>query len=300
MKPGLDSSAIQTIISADQVLTAELYTLTLLNGTSFYFCSLDIPIVYGGNTFLSNSLRIENLKFKIAVGWQVDEQDTRIDALPDDNLSGATFLSACVEGFLDGATLVRQRAYWAVNTGIPALDFQQTPLGVITLFTGLVSTITKIGRTAVEMKLKSPMKFLDIDMPRRSFGSGCPWTLYDPATCKIVRATYTQSFVVVAAGPTFVQVASISPENGADGVPYFLQGRLLFTSGANNNFQTLIQTNDTENFILQYPLDNIPQAGDTFTASAGCTKTSNTCLAKFDNINNFGGFPRIPPVFVSL
>lgn len=302
MKPGLNSTAISTIISADQVLTAELYTIMLQSGTSSYFCSLDIPITIDANVYVANSLRFEGLKFKIAVGWQVDEQDLRIDALPGDTngAGGATFLAGLTQGLLDGATIIRQRAYWAVNTGIPALDFLQTPLGVITLFTGLVSNISKIGRTSVEMKLKSPMKYLDMDMPRRSYGSACPWTLYDLNTCKIVRATYTQSFTVVSADATVIVVSSISPATGADGVPYFQQGRLLFTSGDNNGFQTLVGTNDSVSFILQYPMTVIPNVGDTFTVSAGCTKTANTCLAKFANLNNFGGFPRVPPVFTSL
>ena len=300
MKPGLDSTAIQTIISSDQLPTAEVYTITLNDGTSFYFSGLDVQIVFGGHTYLANSLRFEGLKFKIAVGWQVDEQDLRIDALPDDNLSGTDFLAAIANGYLDGATIVRQRIYWAVNTGIPAIDFQSTALGAITLFTGLVSSISKVGRTSVEMKLKSPMKYLDIDMPRRSYGSGCPWILFDANTCKVTRASFATNYTVLTATPTAVEVTSIATPVGADGIPYYAQGRLLFTSGINNNLQVLVGFNDTAVFFFQYPLDNVPAVGDTFTAWAGCSKQSNTCSAKFSNLDNFGGFPRIPPIFTSL
>jgi uncharacterized phage protein (TIGR02218 family) len=34
--------------------------------------------------------------------------------------------------------------------------------------------------------------------------------------------------------------------------------------------------------------------GDTFSISAGCDKSKDTCQAKFANIANFRGFPFVP------
>lgn len=298
MKP-VGSSLISLITSANQYLIAELFTFAFIDGTFDYYTSLDIPITYGGQTYKANGLRIEGLKFKLSVGFQVDEQDIKISAFPSDTLGGASFFTAVQEGLLDGGYLTRQRAFWAINTGIPYKDYQAAPVGVATLFIGRVSTIGKIGRTAVEMKLKSPLNLLDIDMPRNSYSPGCLWNLYDSG-CTVNRASFTQSYTVVGAQPTVIEVASISPAVGADGINYYVQGRLLFTSGENNNLQTVIRDNNTTLFFLQYPLINVPVPGTTFTASAGCSKSPGTCLAKFANLNNYRGYPRVPPVFVSV
>lgn len=291
---------ITLINTQTRFLIGELYTFTLLDGTQAYYSGLDLDINYGGNTYVSTGLRIEGLKYKIAVGWEVDEQQIKISAFPGETLAGADFFGAVAEGLLDGAYITRQRGFWKVNTGIAYQDYAQAPVAVVTLFTGLVSAIDKIGRTHVEMKLKSPLKLLDIDMPRNAYSPGCLWSLYDSG-CTLARSSYTSSFVVSTASQTqIVPTTAISPVTGADGIEYYLQGRLLFTSGVNENVQVLVAGNDAGNFYLQYPLNNVPSPGDTFTVSAGCTKMASTCSAKFGNLANFRGFPKVPPEMISL
>jgi hypothetical protein len=43
-----------------------------------------------------------------------------------------------------------------------------------------------------------------------------------------------------------------------------------------------------------YPLLVVPAPGDTFTVTFGCDKTMATCNL-FSNIQNFRGFPYVPP-----
>jgi uncharacterized phage protein (TIGR02218 family) len=38
------------------------------------------------------------------------------------------------------------------------------------------------------------------------------------------------------------------------------------------------------------------QVGDIFTIVAGCDKLKETCIAKFNNILNFRGFPDVPGI----
>jgi len=289
-----------SILASQRFLIGELYTFALRDSTQVYFTNLDLDISYGGNTFVSNSLRVEGLKYKIAVGWQVDEQDIKISALPSDTLAGAAFFGAVEEGLLDGAYLIRQRGFWTVSSGIAYQDFQQPPLVVVTLFTGRVSTIAKIGRTHVEMKLKSPMVLLDIDMPRNTYQPGCQWSLFDQG-CTLNRASFTNMFVVQSATNVVVTPVTFgTPVTGGDGLPYYEQGRITFTSGVNNNLISSVKTSDGVSFYLRFPLDNVPAPGDTFSASAGCSKTSDTCTLKFGNLANFRGFPRVPPIMISV
>lgn len=300
MKP-VSSEYVPFILRAPQFLKAELFTVAFRDGNVEYYTDLDIDVNFGGNTYLANSLRFDGLRLKTSVGLQVDEQQLRISAYPTETfVAGASFFNAVENGILDGAYVTRARAFWAVHTGVPSRDYVLwEPTDVIALFIGRVATINKIGRSHVELTLKSPLSLLDIDMPRNVYSAGCLWTLYDSG-CTVDRAAYTTGFTVVDAGKTFITVASVVPETGADGIAFYVQGRLKFTSGVNNGFQTMIRDNDSVNFYPQYPLPEIPAVGDSFEASAGCVKTDVTCAAKFANIANFRGFPRIPPIAIGV
>lgn len=295
------SSPLLTYLAAGglQFLMADLYTIELIDGSVFRYTDIDKRIVYDGDIYSRTELQIEGLRYKVAVGLEVDEQDIRISALTDETIGTATFFTAVGAGLLDGAYITRQRAFWQPNTGIPSEDYNDTPLAVVTLFIGRVATITKLGRTHVEIKVKSPLSLLDIDMPRNTYQPGCQWLLYDQG-CALNRALFTTSYVVVSADEVTINVASIATPTGADGNPYYMQGRIVFTSGTNDGLTTLAASNGSTFFTLQYPLITPPSPGDTFDASAGCVKTVAACEDKFNNRLNFRGFLRVPPIVVSV
>jgi uncharacterized phage protein (TIGR02218 family) len=293
------TSILTTLTTANDLFVTDLFQFTMRDGSFDYFTSLDVPVVYAGNTYKANSLQIEGLRLQLSIGVKVDEQDIRIAALPTDTLTGANFFTSVEEGLLDGAYLTRSKAFWIPLTGLPFKDFLNKPDAVIPIYVGRVASIDKIGRTQVEMKLRSPLSLLDTDMPRNTYQPACQWTLYDTG-CGLARGPFTSSFTVISATKTDIIVSSVSPVLGADGLAYYQQGRLLFTSGINNNLQTIISGNGASDFALQYPLLTPPNPGDTFTASAGCSKMSNTCSSKFANLQNFRAFPRVPPIVISV
>lgn len=302
MKPA--STQLIALLQSGRFLFADLYQFTLNSGATDYFSSLDVPVTYGGNTYKADSLRIDGLKFKIAVGLQVDEQEVRIGAYPGDTLAGADFLSTVGVGLLDGAYLLRSRAFWQRATGIAQQDIALPPIGVIALSNMLVSQITKIGRTHVEMKVKSPTKLMDLDMPRNYYSPGCIHTLYDSG-CTLVKSAHGGNGAVGGPQSALTNLnipwaGGVSPITSGDGLPSFAQGRLLFTSGVLNNLQVSIANNDGNFLYLTYPLQQLPNLGDTFTAYLGCSKTINSCENKFANLDNFRGFPFVPQVYVSV
>ncbi len=107
-----------------------------------------------------------------------------------------------------------------------------------------------------------------------------------------------------------------------DGVPSFSVGRMFFTSGALNNQQFSVGTNDGLNFYLTRPMSELPAVNDTFTVYAGCQKTRANCGLKFGtnaaggafaavvsalgggnwswNLANFRGFDLVPSEHVGL
>lgn len=302
MKP-LPDGFIPWIAHAEQILVGELYTLQLVNGVQLSYTNLDFDVLYQGTTFSARSIRFDGMKFKLNVGITVDEQEIKASSYPPPTevfpTGSDNFFLACQNGSLDGALFIRQRAFWEVNDGRPWVDFAQDPKGVVTIFTGYVSEMSKIGRTTATIKVKSPLKFLDIQLPRNTFQASCNWTLYDQG-CTLFRGDFTTEFTVAEVSNHIVIAVDASLGTGADGNPDYMQGRMRFTSGVLNGFQTLIGTNSTSAFQLQYPLTEDPAVGDTFLASLGCVKTLNACDAKFGNKKNFRGFPFIPPVHISL
>lgn len=299
MKP-VPSGFLTFISEARQILVGELYSFALVDSSQMNYTNLDFDFTYGGITYTANSIRFDGMKFKLQVGIQVDEQMIKASAISTDTFfQGDNFFTSLQNGILDGALFIRQRAFWKVEDGRAWVDFQQPPQGVITIFTGYVSEISKIGRTTAEIKVKSPLKYLDVNMPRNTFQSSCNWTLYS-AGCSLNRDDFTQSYTVSFADNMSINVNSVSPQTGGDGTPYYQQGRLVFTSGVNNGLQVLMAGNDDKNLFLQYPLLVVPNSNDTLRASAGCVKTTNACLNKFNNLLNFRGFPYVPPVHISL
>lgn len=301
MKP-ISDDMMTLILTQRQFSIAELYTVTLRNGTVDRFTDLDIPIDLSGVVYKANSLRFEGLRFKLAIGWEADEQEIRISADPNDELAGAGFFLAVGNGLLDGAIISRSRAFWVASENTAYYTYGTDPVGVVPLFTGLVSTITGLGRTHVDLKLKSPMALLNKDMPHNVYQAGCLWTLFDEG-CTLSKAAFTFSGVVEVVDENFYGsisvVGGIPDPVGGDGLATYAQGRLLFTSGVNINTQVSIRYNDATIFYYTFPpiLGVVP--GDTFDAWPGCSKTVYTCLNKFNNKANFRGFPRVPPIVMS-
>lgn len=81
---------------------------------------------------------------------------------------------------------------------------------------------------------------------------------------------------------------------------WFTGGKLTWTTGVNNGFQSevkshLLQTGGSEAWLdLWEETPNDISVTDEFTIQVGCDKSIATCKGKFDNVVNFRGFPRMP------
>jgi uncharacterized phage protein (TIGR02218 family) len=292
---------IEKYIKARRFAVGELYTFNLVGGDSDYFTNLDFNVPYGGVNFRGTGLVIEGLHYKISTGWNTDEQDVKILFRADNTLAGGVFSETVTEGLLDGATIIRQRALWPHWNNIAQLDYSVPPDRVITLFTGQVSSIDKVGRTSVELKVCSPMKLLDLDMPRNNYQSSCQWRLFDQG-CTLNRNDYVINGTIEAliGSHGFTVVGGLSPYIDDTGDPWYADGRIHFASGDATGLTTNLRMNDSTSLYFMYPpiVDIAP--GDTFSIWPGCMKRTDTCQKKFNNLLNFRGFPRVPPIHVSV
>ncbi len=80
------------------------------------------------------------------------------------------------------------------------------------------------------------------------------------------------------------------------GEGWFKYGKLTWTSGGNNGNINEVAgySSDTGTFTLRLNEPFKLVTGDAFSVYAGCNKLKATCIDKFSNLPNHGGFPYIP------
>jgi len=277
MKPA--STALQTLLGANQFAMADCYTFTLQDGTVARYTSADIDVVdqATGNVFAASGPFFERSKVKFQKGVQVDELDLTLTAGPSHLLEGAPWLSALTAGILDGAELRLDRAFMPT--------FGDTSAGLVTLFVGRVAEVD-VGRTQATLKANTHLELLSQQWPWRLFQPGCTRALYD-AGCGVNQAGYAQP-VTVGSGSTTQNIVT----NLSQGSAWASLGLLVFTAGALAGKTFGIRSDDgAGNLQPTTPLPIPPSSGDTLTVYPGCDKQQSTCHTKFNNLQNFEGFP---------
>jgi uncharacterized phage protein (TIGR02218 family) len=259
---------------------AECFTFITTAGSQYTWTNVDYDITYNGFVFRANGPLVSGLKYKGAVGLEVDKQQITIAARSSDVINGAPFLIALRDGAFDGAPVYRDRVFLTAPQG--------SVVGGVRLFQGRVSTVDNVGRTQATLTVASDLVILDYDMPKNLFSPTCLHVLYD-AGCGVIRGTYSADGVV-GAGSTSNSIAWSGARAGD------AQGSLVFTSGANANIRATVKAAAAgSGYTLMYPLPFAPATGDTFNVAFGCDHTQATCQGKFNNLTNFRGFPYVPP-----
>lgn len=264
------------------LLMADAFTFTLRSGLILCYTNVDVTFSYGGNTYFANSVRVDGLKYRAAVGLEVDRQQITVVALATDTVTGgAPFLQALRDGTFDGCEIERDRVFFSDVIGGIAI-------GSATLFKGRLGNIDEIGRTGAKLTVNSDLVLLDIDMPRNVYQPTCLHTLYDSG-CTLVKNAFGTNGTV-GTGST----ASVINWSGASA--NHQQGSITFTTGVNAGATATVGSVAAGRALtLLYPLESMPAAGDGFTVYYGCDHTPGTCRSKFNNFANFRGFPYVPP-----
>ena len=92
-----------------------------------------------------------------------------------------------------------------------------------------------------------------------------------------------------------------SAKGGQWNLEDFRYGKITFTSGANSGLSFEVATNtavstvtNTLSFTLSLFSGYDIAVGDEFTAIQGCTKSRASCVGRYNNFLNYGGFPYMP------
>ncbi len=131
-----------------------------------------------------------------------------------------------------------------------------------------------------------------------NYTPNCRFQLGD-SRCTVDLSAYTDSSTVSEQVAGNVRMQSQKREFfdavrvEADG--YWANGILTFTGGDNAGYSSEIAASyDSGAIVLWNVMPNIIEVGDAYTIIAGCDKKKSTCITKFSNIENFGGFPDVP------
>lgn len=270
---------IALLASSDRFMMADLYTITLVGGSVLRYSAALTALFANGYTFALGP-KFERSKTKIVIGTQVDELEVKIYTEPTDLIGGLPFLQAAWQGELDGALLQLERAFMAT--------YGDTSPGTVVLFAGRISDID-CTRTGIDLKCRSHLELLNIQMPRRLWQSSCTHTFGD-AMCQFDRSSMQATFSAGPASSEAQIAASVSPTPPN----LYIQGTVIGVTGANAGSSRTV-TNMAGGWIyvrLAFLSPILP--GDQFRLLPGCDRTLSTCTTVFNNVVHYGGFPYIP------
>ncbi len=267
---------------------AELFAFTLAdNATVHRWTSWPSDLDWSGHTFLGRGQKLQRTKWNVTNTMEVPELTVRLLSLNDDFNGGPAIKRQIRNGLFRGATFMLQDLYMPQ----PA---DRTLWGTVYMFGGVVAGVTIEGAEAL-LTIRGKNNLLDQNAPRAIYQSGCFNGFCDPS-CTLAKASFTASYSL-GSSPT----GSFLPWASAPGSPeLYIGGEVTFTSGAATGQARDVVAADSSGLTLEYPLYDMPTAGDTFDAVEGCNYQElsvgdGRSCADRGNTQNYFGFRNIPP-----
>jgi uncharacterized phage protein (TIGR02218 family) len=247
------------------------------DGQIFGYTDHDRDLSFDGVTYKADS-GYTGSAFVQRLGLAVDTQDVSgalsSDEIDEDDLA---------RGLWDDAAFELYRVDWS------------TVANRVLVAAGSLGEVER-GPIAFRAELRSLAHYLN-QPTGRTLSSLCDADLGDErCTVDLDQPSYSQSATVSAV---------IKPRSafrtsglGSFAKDWCKRGHIIWTSGSNDGAKmeikrhTLDGTDAVIELMADMPFDI--EAGDVFTALAGCDKTAATCETKFSNILNHRGFPFMP------
>jgi uncharacterized phage protein (TIGR02218 family) len=282
VKPA-SATLIALLNSGEQFIMGDLYTFTLVGGaTILRYSAAPTSIVANGFLFTAGP-KFERSKTNVVIGTQVDELDIKIYPETTDLVGSTLFLEAAWQGQFDGALLQLERAFMGAAGG----GYGDTTAGTVILFSGRISDID-CSRTGIDMKCRSHLELLNIQMPRRLWQSSCAHVFGD-AMCLFNRSSLAATFAAASGSTT-----TVIEGPPVTSTPY-AQGTITGVTGGNAGYSRTITSFVSGGAVtVKLAFLSPVVAGDQFQLLPGCDRTLATCTNVFNNAVHFGGFPYIP------
>jgi uncharacterized phage protein (TIGR02218 family) len=272
------SAPLKTLLATGRFEKADVYTVTLKGGIIVRWTDADRQITYGNPFLLGPIIKRGTISDKM--GLETSTLDLTLSARDDTVVNSVPLIQFIKGRGLDGANIKLERVF------MPTWEDPVT--GGVIRFAGRVTSVGEIAGVSAKLTVSSWAHLLNVNYPPNVYQAGCMHTVYD-AGCGLAEATFQTSFTCTTGSTTSLVKATA----GGSGT-VFDQGRIKFTSGANNGLSRTIKSQASGNFDIIPPLPVAPAAGDTFLASQGCDLTTGTCTTRFNNLLRFKGTPYVP------
>jgi len=181
------------------------------------------------------------------------------------------------------------------------------PLPARTLFVGRVRRVPDKG-DRLTATCDSFLALLSKKVPKMLIKKDCDYEVYEPRTCKALRALFATSGVIAevdnSARPPTIAVTLDFPTDDRETEDWFAGGWIETGQGLNFEVRTVLNSYyDWDGGLLTLTL-NAPMmhavAGQSIQLLPGCDGTAEICDTKFNNFPNHGGFVAIPQKNLSL
>lgn len=272
-------SGLQTLLDSGYTTLAWCWRVARSDGVTLGFTDHDNDITFGGLTYEASS-GFTASEVAESLGLSVDNLEAE-GALSSESITEIDL----AQGVYDNAAVEIYRVDWENPTN--RVLIKKGNLGEVTTSDGtFISEIRGLAHL-----LGQPQG--------RVYQNQCDALLGD-SRCGIdlSEAQFNASGEIETVTATNTFTAS-----GLHGFAddFFARGLLTWTSGSGNQgatvevkrFVAASGSSDAEVTLWLTPLFTLA-VGDMFSIQAGCDKFFSTCLNKFDNKDNYRGFPHIP------
>lgn len=266
----------------EPVLTfdCQLWLITRRDGVEFAYTSHDRNITFRDTIYRScKSLQAS----AIELGAFMD-QTGNLDLqgiITDDEITERDLFG----GLFDGASVEIWRYYWRGG---------RAPMR---LSAGIAGKVTQNDQ---EFKIEAltPRARLEQQALLETVTATCRWKRLGDERCKVNLASYleTGSVSSIAARSAYpsAQRRIFWDDTRGEAAGYWTLGTITWTSGANAGLASEIKDFADGQFVLWEPMPYAIAPGDDYEVTPGCDRLKTTCIGKFANYINFGGFADIP------
>ena len=202
-----NADLIALFASGAPYVMADLYTITLLNGTVIRITSADIPLPVAGHTFSTTPL-MSRSSVKLIAGLEVDSQSVVFYPSDSDTIGSLTFAAAAFRGLLDNAGYLHERAFFSPD--------YNTYVSKIIRFSGTVQDIQAGGRSQIPMTIVSDLFLLNVKLPSDVYQPGCRRVLYDTG-CAVVKASFGVTSSAISGSTTTLINCGLTQLGGSFG-----------------------------------------------------------------------------------
>lgn len=268
--------ALQARLDSGATTLCRCWRLTRADGLTLGFTDHDLDLSFDGAVFRAAS-GMSAAALQRTSGLSVDNTQVT-GALQSSGISEADIAA----GLYDGARL----QHWLVDWTRPDLRVQ--------LFSGTLGEITR-GSGAFEAELRGLAEDLNRSIGR-AFLRTCDAILGD-GRCKVDISAPTLRGEVTVLGVTSNRRLRVG---GLEAFPpgWFERGRLEWSTGENigavGQVKLDLSRTDGRALDLWEEAAREIRIGDRARVIAGCNKSAETCRTKFNNFNNFRGYPHMP------